>query len=300
MKDEGCIPPRVLREGRAAREELVAGVARLGDAALRNLVVRGGREVTLESLLFAHMALDHECVVALSEALAALGWDAPAAVRHLQWGPLAWSRLEAALAGVGDALLDGRPFAGEWSVRQQLAHIELTDVRYTIATQYAVTRRDGEPLLPPADAYPARAGDPTGTPGEPLAAIPARMRRVRAAAIAPLLEIAAEDLPRPAEWHTAEHSVGFRLHRFAAHDLELVTDIERTLAALGHRPTWARRIPAALIEGWGEIEKTLLGAPWEELYDATPPGGGLTVTQQIARLCEEDGKAAERISEAPA
>jgi hypothetical protein len=157
-------------------------------------------------------------------------------------------------------------------VRQQLAHIELTDARYTIATRYAVTRRDDQPLLPPASAYPPRAGDPTGTPGEPLAAILARLRRVRAAAITPLLTISAADLLRPTEWHSAEHTVGFRLHRFAAHDLELVTDIERTLTALGHRLTRSIRIAAALIMSWGEIEQVVLGAP-ASLIQTAPPDG---------------------------
>ncbi len=83
MKDEGDDAPRLLNAARRARERLVAGVAALQDGALRGPVAWGGRQATRESRLFAHMAHDRECEVGLREGLAALGWDAPAAVRHL-------------------------------------------------------------------------------------------------------------------------------------------------------------------------------------------------------------------------
>jgi hypothetical protein len=226
------------------------------------------------------------------ETLAALGWQGPAAVAHLQWAPIARARLEASLTGATDELLDGQPFPGEWSVRQQLAHVELTDVRYGIATLYAAKRREDEPVIPPAGIYPSRQGEPAGNPGEPLSAILARMRRVRAEAMVPLLGLSAEQLLRPTEWHTAEHTVGFRLHRFAQHDLELATDMQRTLAALGHRPSRAMGIAAAVVEARGELESVLLGVP-QPLYDREPPAVGQSLNALLQAMRDEAARVTE-------
>lgn len=268
----GAVPP-VLAAAHEARDRLVSAVVALPDEALRGVGSSPGAPRPPAAALHDLIAADMTCRLVLAETLAGLGWDPPAAVRHLQWAPVARARLEASLAGVPDALMDGRPFAGEWTVREQLAHVELTDIRYGIASRHAAARSDDEPLLPPSSAYPPRDDNPGGTPGEQLATILARMRRVREEAIAPLIGLSAEQLLRPTEWHTAEHTLGFRLHRFAQHDLELATDIRRTLAALRHTPTPAIRFAAALVEGWGEIEMTLLGVPGSYLNARTHEGG---------------------------
>lgn len=171
------------------------------------------------------------------------------------------ARLEASLVGVTDEMLDARPFAGEWSMRQQLAHAELTYVRYSIATLHAARRDNSERLLPGEDACPPRQGEPTGAPGEPARAVIERLRRTWDNAIAPLLDIPDGCMQRPTEWHTAEHTVAFRLQRFAQHDLEMATDVRRTAAALGVAPTPPILSAMALVEDWGEVESLLLGVP---------------------------------------
>jgi len=262
---------------RAERDALVAAVAALPDHAL-------------DARVRALPGQDLVARLSLEASLAALRWQPPAAVRHLRWAPPARARLEGALLGVPDALLDARPQSGEWSLRQQLAHVELTDVRYGIATRYAAERDEDEPMIPHPSLYPPRLGEPSGTPGEPLAAVIARLRRVRAAALEPLLAIPAARLQRPTEWHTAEHTVGFRLHRFAQHDLELTTDVQATLAALGHLPTPALSIGALLVEGWSEVEALLLGVP-RAIYHAVPPQNGPTLWSRLAQLCAADREA---------
>ena len=245
--------------------QLVEMIAALPDSNLAAPLRWSSGQTTVEQAI-DQLAVYQPLRAEIRAILSALDWNAPAAIRHLAWAPIARARLEASLAGVPDDLLDRHPFPGEWSVRQQLAHVELTDVRYTIATQYAVRRKDGEPLSAPPEAYPPRDDNPAGNAGEPLAAILSRMRAVRADALAPLLGISAGELLRPTEWHTAEHTIGFRLHRFAQHDLELTTDIRRTLAASGFRPTRAMNLAATLVEAGGELDSDLLGVP-EGLYD---------------------------------
>jgi len=120
------------------------------------------------------------------------------------------------------------------------------------------------------------------------------MRRTRAEAHAALLAIPADRLQRPIEWHTAEHTVGFRLHRFAQHDLELTTDVRATLAAAGFRPTRTMQIAAALVESWGEVESALLGVPTPTL-DAAPPDGEPSPRALLAAIEEVDQALAARV-----
>ncbi len=243
-----------MKPDRSARDALVAAVAALpgpedsAAAACRNVLARGRDD---RERIELHLESD--------------GWELPAAVCHLKWAPLGRTRLEAALIGVTDAMLDGRPFAGEWTIRQQLAHAELTYERYSIATLYASRRGDGWPLLPGPDAYPLRQGEPTGIPGETARDVITRLRRAWDDAVEPLLAIPEDRLQRPTEWHTAEHTVGFRLHRFGQHDLEMAVDVRRTAAALGVRPTPPLLAAAALLEDLGEREMLLLGVPEERL-----------------------------------
>ena len=241
-----------MRFPRADRDALVAAVAAipLGGWA-------GAHATPVCESLSASAAARVDIAAALSNA----DWDPPSAVRHLQWAPIGRSRLEAALVGVTDEMLDARPLPGEWSIRQQFAHVELTYERYSIATLYAVTRTDGAPLLPGPDAYPVRRGEPEGVPGDSARAMVDRLRAMWEAAVQPLLMIPADALQRPTEWHTAEHTVGFRLHRFGAHDLELAADVRATASALGVRMTPPLAWAAALVADSGETEAVILGSP---------------------------------------
>lgn len=263
----------------AARDALVAGV----------VSTRVDADTSLRQP-FSAISRTQGTRLNIALALASLGWEPSTAVRHLQWAPLGRTRLEAALVGVTDDRLDATPFAGEWSIRQQLAHVELTYERYGIATLWAARRIDDHPLLPPPEAYPGRVDEPMGGPGEPLREIISRLRRVWTDAITPLLDIREDKLQRPTEWHTAEHTVGFRLHRFAAHDLELATDVRRSAAALGVELTLPRLLAVDLIQSWGEIESALLGVP-ESLLDAQPESGA-PLRFQLQSLASADREAA--------
>jgi hypothetical protein len=283
---------QVLAEARQRRRRLAETVAGLSEAHLNTNIQWQGTDAPLFSILAVPSEYQRPRRQ-IRRILAAQNWDAPAAIRHLQWAAIARARLEASLVGVQDDLLDMHPFTGEWSVRQQLAHVELTDIRYTIATQYAVRRNDDEPLAAPPEAYPPREDNPPGNLGETLADILARMRRVRSDAITPLLGITAADLLRSTEWHTAEHTVGFRLHRFGQHDLELATDIQRTLSAAGFRPTPAMELAGSLVEGWGELESALLGVP-AAVYDTRPATGGQSLADVLRELATGDRECADR------
>lgn len=236
---------------RDARDALVAAVAGLSE--LREIELSENIEDVLGCLATGRIQMAGQ----LEEAR----WQPTAAARHLQWAPVGRTRLEAALLGVSDEMLDARPIPGEWSIRQQLAHVELTYERYTIACVYTAERSDDDPIRPPPSSYPERKGSPEGNPREPLREIIARHRDVWDRAIEPLFIISEDKLQRATEWHNAEHTLAFRLHRFGAHDLEIATDLSATADALGVRRTPSIWWAMALLEDWGETEALSLGVP---------------------------------------
>src|SRR5262249_53727752 len=71
-------------------------------------------------------------------------------------------------------------------------------------------------------------------------------------------DVALDVMTRPTQWVHYDVDVRFRLHRFAAHLIEHTIQCEKTLAALGWRPTEGRQIVRHLAALLGEIE--VLGA----------------------------------------
>jgi hypothetical protein len=61
-------------------------------------------------------------------------------------------------------------------------------------------------------------------------------------------------MTRPTSWVGYDVDVRFRLHRFAAHLIEHTIQCEKTLGALGSRPTEGRHILRRLCSLLGEID----------------------------------------------
>jgi len=167
-------------------------------------------------------------------AAAALAPDGDEASRILTLAQIAFGRLRGLLASVDDDLLDRAPAAGEWSIRQTLAHAIQVERSYRANTQHALVRGDDEPLTLPADRRPKP--DPADISGgvlDILAALAAR----RAETDEALVGLDARQMTRPSQWGpydiSHEIDVRFRLHRFASHLIEHTVQCEKTLESLG-------------------------------------------------------------------
>ena len=167
-------------------------------------------------------------------AVAALAPDPDEASRILTLAQIAFGRLRGLLAAVDDELLDGAPAAGEWSLRETLAHTIGVERSYRANTQHALVRSDDEPLTLPAERRPQP--DPADTSGGVLDILAAFAAR-RAETDAALVGLDARQLVRPSQWGPYEvpHriDVRFRLHRFASHIVEHTVQCEKTIASLG-------------------------------------------------------------------
>jgi DinB family protein len=171
--------------------------------------------------------------------------------RILALAQRAFGGVRALLIGLPGALLDRAPRAGEWSIQETVAHMTAVEQRYALQTKYAVDRTDADPMriadsrLP--SLTPASAGVEIGT-------LLARLAEARAETDRWLSDVPPAKVTRPTIWAGYEIDVRFRLHRFAAHIEEHTVQCEKTLQALGWRPTEGRQIARRLAAVVGEVE----------------------------------------------
>ena len=150
--------------------------------------------------------------------------------RILALAQSAFGDLRGLVAGLGDAVLDRAPAAGEWSVREVLAHAISVERSYRASTEYAMVRSAAEPVLMPVERRPQP--DPADTAGG-IADIIGRFAARRAETDAALGALDEAALARPTMWSGIEVDVRFRLHRFASHIAEHAYQCEKVTRALG-------------------------------------------------------------------
>lgn len=175
----------------------------------------------------------------------------PESRRILSLAQRAFGDLRGLLVGLPANLLDEAPRAGEWSIREILRHIVVTEKRYAIGTAYAVERADGDPMRV-ADAKLPTAAQMNVAGG--IGAILARLAGARSETDRRLGDLPVSAMARPTQWIQYDVDVRFRLHRFASHLVEHTIQCEKVFAALGWPMMEGRRIVRRLTSLLGEIE----------------------------------------------
>jgi DinB superfamily len=175
----------------------------------------------------------------------------PESRRILSLAERAFGDLRGLLVGLPADLLDRKPREGEWPLRETLRHVLVVERRYALQTIYAIERGDADSVRIPDDRLPTPAQmDVSGEVG----AILDRIALARAETNRRLGDVAPAAMTRPTAWVHYDVDVRFRLHRFAAHVVEHTIQCEKTLTALGWRPTEGRRIARRVAALVGEIE----------------------------------------------
>ena len=77
-----------------------------------------------------------------------------------------------------------------------------------------------------------------------------------------MADVTEEELAWPARyWEGYDMPLRFRLHRFDAHLRQHTIQVDKTLLALGHELTEARRLLRLIYAALAEVEGALIGAP---------------------------------------
>lgn len=188
----------------------------------------------MRNAFFYLMSLEQDALVATPSA-------STDAERLLTIAHAAFGDLRGLLLAVPDALLDRAPAPGEWAIRTTLAHAIRVERSYRANCEYALARRDDEPVAMPAERRPA--ADPADTAGDALAIVRALARR-RSETDAVLAGLDATALARPTSYGPLDVAfdvdVRFRLHRFGVHLVEHTQQVDKTLRALGQGETDAQ------------------------------------------------------------
>jgi hypothetical protein len=149
----------------------------------------------------------------------------------------AFGDLRGLLAGQPDDLLDRPPSAGEWTLREVLAHILLVDRRYLRQVDYAITREDDQPVYVNLD-FDLDPGEKAGGVRDWLERLAATRRGFDRLG----RNLSPGALSRPTVWAGFTVDVRFRLHRIAAHLAEHTIQSQKVLRAMDRPPSEAREI----------------------------------------------------------
>ena len=222
-----------------------AGAAGLDEAALAREWVYRDRAMDVRYALYRTLEDAQEAHVRV------VAGPLPESRRILALAQRAFGDLRGLLVGLPADLLDRAPGNGEWPLRETLRHIFIIERRYALQTLYAIERGDADPVRIPDDRLPTLAQiDVSGG----ICDILVRLAEARSETSRRLGDVAPAAMTRPTQWGRYDVDVRFRLHRFAAHVIEHTVQCEKTLAALGWRPTEGRRIVRRLAALVGEIE----------------------------------------------
>ncbi len=197
------------------------------------------------------------------------------AQRVLAQHQMAYRELLAVLIGAGDEPLD-RPFGsaqdappaeGEWPLRKVMEHIITVEAMFFAVIQHALEGgRRGEP---PRKIRRSEMEAPVGSFDEfrqavasaSLADILGRYDALHGQVLQELADIRDDELDTPSLWWEGrELPVQYRLHRFHSHLRQHTIQVEKTLEALGYRPTEVRRLLRLLYGALAEVEGVAIGA----------------------------------------
>jgi hypothetical protein len=167
--------------------------------------------------------------------------------------------LRGLLAGQLEEVLEGKP-GDQWSLREVLSHVLLTERRYAWQVRYAINRDQTQPTyaVPPVEVSAAETGASLRDWIDILEA-----ERARTDAFCGALDGPA--LARPTVWAEYEVDVRFRLHRFAGHLAEHTIQAEKVLRAIDRAPAEARQVVRLISRLRGRHERRSAIADLEAL-----------------------------------
>jgi uncharacterized damage-inducible protein DinB len=203
-----------------------------------------------------------------ARALAEGGVQRTPAARRIAPATVARWDLHGLLAPLGADDLDADPGGGEWTIRQTLGHIVLSQRAYGDGTAWWLEQpADGDypTRLPEAAvedmAWPTEESDGEG----PIAEIRERLDGWLDLDASLLGALDDAELARRARWSGVAVDIGFRIGRWASHIAEHTLQVDKTLVMLGRHPTEVGRLVRQIHAAWGRLEALAFPATGEVL-----------------------------------
>ncbi len=282
------------------RRSALARLQGLDDTHFADLVDWRDGRVEFRYLLYRLAEADDELRVNLAGAVSELAFTPTTAQRILAQTFETRGAFLAPLSGLPDDRLDTEPEPGEWSVRQIFDHCIGVEERYRLQTAYAVERLYSDqdlPLRMPDDRLPPpiSAAPTAGT----LTEIRRRLTDVRGGVITTLGSLTEEELDAATGWGTLAVDVRFRLHRFAAHEREHTTQLQKCVAIVHPKRSETHLVIAHAQRARGLLLAMLFGIP-ENLAGQSRKGGRSMLELIDAAAKQEESLVEEILAKAPA
>jgi hypothetical protein len=283
-----------VRVARAALSEAASDLLAVPDAALEAEWPWRGEAADVRYGLYRIIETLDETAANVARAQSEAGIDRSPAARRIAPATAARWELHGLIAGLPADDLDADPGNGEWTIRQTLGHIVLSQRAYGDGTAWwLISPPDGEfPTRLPEEvveemAWPTEEEDGAGS----LAEIRARLDGWLDLDAGLLGELGDDALARRARWSGIAVDVGFRIGRWASHLAEHTLQIDKTLVTLGRSPSEVQRLVRLIHAGWGRVEALVFPMP---AADIERPGrdGRSSATIVVAATAEMKATAA--------
>jgi uncharacterized damage-inducible protein DinB len=209
--------------------------------------------------------------------------------------------LHGRLASFGDEPLDRDPGGGEWTLRRTLAHIVNGQRAYGWFTAWWVSQGITDPAALPArvpEAVAAELPDEETEAEGPLEEIRQRIDAVVDGSSEALGGLTDAELALGARWSGYPVTVGFRIGRWSSHLREHTVQVDKTLAAVGWRPSEVDRLLALIHDAYGRLESLVFGLPAAALE--APGADGRSAARIIEGALAESAQHARETRESAA
>jgi len=175
--------------------------------------------------------------------------------------------LQAALLGVGSEQTTQVPAAGEWPIRNALAHIIMAEIGFYVVVRYTLGRYrsgDKQPVGITKEIWMATSGMDETSFGA-LMEGPAEDLRdyhgtLHERVLREFADISDTELDMPSKyWEKELMSIRFRLHRFDSHLRQHTIQIDKTRAVIGLLPNEAQRLVRLVYSALADVNGAMIG-----------------------------------------
>ncbi len=197
----------------------------------------------------------------------------------------AYRDLNAVLLNVGEPDIDRAPTMGEWAVRRVLGIMQSADTHFLTAIVFArrgeAKRISNEIFLDYFvidESETERRSQAEGSFDE----IREYHAKIHQRIVSELSDLSEEELEQPFSfWESTRFAIEFRLHRFDAHFIQHIVQVEKTLAAIGLVPDEAKRLLRRVYNALAEVEAATIG------MEGLPTAVQEEATSEVVALHEE-------------
>lgn len=179
----------------------------------------------------------------------------------------AYMDLQATVLGLTDEDAEKIPSEGEWQVRKVYAHILGAEINFTIAIRYALEKHRSGTWTPEkiSDEDDSRLAGMSEAEyhalmDSPLSTMLSFHRTLHATILDEFSSITNAELDLPSTfWEETHFPIQHRLHRYEAHFVQHIIQIDKTLVAIGKAPTESQRLIRKIYAALAEAEGQMIG-----------------------------------------